>query len=61
MSILFILIPISLLLVAAAAGAFIWAVDAGQFEDLDKPSWDMLTDEGQDARKLAAMNTPPRE
>jgi len=45
MSILFVLIPLSLVLVVFAAGAFIWAVDAGQFEDLDRASWDVLNDE----------------
>lgn len=45
MSILFILIPLSLVLVVFAAGAFFWAVDAGQFEDLDQASWDLLSDD----------------
>lgn len=45
MSILFVLIPLSLLLVAFAAWGFFWAVDSGQFDDLDTPSWDMLRDE----------------
>lgn len=45
MSILFVLIPLSLLLVAFAGWGFFWAVDSGQFDDLDSPSWDMLRDE----------------
>ncbi len=45
MSILFILIPLSLALVAAGAWAFFWAVDSGQFDDLDAPGWDVLRDE----------------
>jgi cbb3-type cytochrome oxidase maturation protein len=45
MNILFLLIPLSLLLVAFAAWAFFWAVDTGQFDDLDSPGWDALSDE----------------
>jgi cbb3-type cytochrome oxidase maturation protein len=36
MNILFVLIPLSLVLMGVAAWAFVWAVDAGQFEDLDE-------------------------
>lgn len=45
MSILFILIPLSLVLVVLAGWAFFWAVGSGQFEDLDKPGWDVLRDD----------------
>lgn len=45
MSILFILIPVSLALVAFAGWAFFWAVDNGQFDDLESPAWDVLRDE----------------
>jgi cbb3-type cytochrome oxidase maturation protein len=44
-SILFVLIPLSLLLVALAGWGFFWAVDSGQFDDLDSPSWDALRDD----------------
>jgi cbb3-type cytochrome oxidase maturation protein len=44
MNILLILIPLSLLLVVFAGWAFFWAVDAGQFDDLDSPGWDALND-----------------
>jgi cbb3-type cytochrome oxidase maturation protein len=42
MNILFLLIPLSLLLLLAIVGAFIWAVRNGQFEDLDTPPLDIL-------------------
>jgi cbb3-type cytochrome oxidase maturation protein len=38
MSILFLLIPLGLVLVAFAVWAFFWAVNSGQFEDLDHAS-----------------------
>ena len=47
MEILALLIPISMLLVGAAAWAFLWAVDHRQFEDLDKQSMDILNDQDE--------------
>jgi cbb3-type cytochrome oxidase maturation protein len=44
MSMLFILVPLSMVLVAFAIWAFIWAVNSGQFDDLDSPAWNMLSD-----------------
>lgn len=35
MDILFVLIPLSVLLIALAVGAFVWAVRDGQFDALD--------------------------
>jgi len=46
---LLVLIPLSLLLVGAALYAFFWAVDSGQFDDLDTPGFRALDDD-----------TPPR-
>jgi cbb3-type cytochrome oxidase maturation protein len=31
---------VSLILVACGCWAFFWAVDSGQFDDLDSPGWD---------------------
>ncbi len=45
MSVLIILIPVSVLLVGVAIWAFFWAVDSGQFDDLDSPALDMLRDD----------------
>lgn len=45
MSILFVLIPLSLALVALGGWAFFWAVGAGQFDDLESPGWDALSEE----------------
>ena len=44
MEILALLIPISMVLVGAAAWAFLWAVDHRQFEDLDNKAMDILND-----------------
>jgi cbb3-type cytochrome oxidase maturation protein len=43
--ILFVLIPLSLGLVAFALWSFIWSVKNEQFEDLDRQGWSILFDE----------------
>ena len=43
MSIILVLIPLGLVLVAIAVAAFFWAVGSGQFDDLDSPAWRILT------------------
>lgn len=45
MNILFVLIPLSLLLVVAGCWSFFWAVNTRQFDDLDSPAWDVLRDD----------------
>jgi cbb3-type cytochrome oxidase maturation protein len=39
---LFVLIPVTVLLVGVALWAFFWAIDAGQFDDLDTPPLEIL-------------------
>lgn len=45
MSILYLLIPLSLVLLAVAVWAFFWAVRSGQFDDLEGPAHRILFDE----------------
>lgn len=45
MSIALLLIPLALLLLGAAIAAFFWAVDNGQFEELDDAAGMALADE----------------
>lgn len=45
MSILFVLIPLGLVLVALAVAAFFWATGSGQFDDLDSPAWRVILDD----------------
>ena len=52
MNILLVLVPISLVLLLVAIGAFAWAVRRGQFEDLDIAALDILRDDaGPDAAR----------
>lgn len=45
MNILLFLVPVSVLLLALAIWAFVWAVRGGQFDDLDTPPLDVLRDD----------------
>ena len=45
MSVLYIVLPLALLIVAAAVGAYVWAVTRGQFDDLDTPAMRAVDDE----------------
>jgi len=47
MSILYIMIPLSVVLTGFAVWAFFWAVGSGQFDDLESPGWDVLRDAGE--------------
>jgi cbb3-type cytochrome oxidase maturation protein len=51
---LYVMIPAALLLVGVAVYIFFWAVDSGQYDDLDSPAHSILFDE-QDPRHQAAV------
>ena len=48
MNIVYLLIPLSLILTAAAIAAFFWAVRSGQFDDLHTPALKILHDAEQE-------------
>jgi cbb3-type cytochrome oxidase maturation protein len=60
MNVLLILVPVTLLLVGIALWAFFWAVDAGQFDDLDKPALDAILDFETPALNTEPGNAQPR-
>ena len=45
MEILYLLIPVSVVLVFAIAAAFWWSVKSGQFDDLEGPGFRILMDD----------------
>jgi len=55
---LYVMIPAALLIVAVAIYIFFWAVDSGQYDDLDGPAHSVLFDD-QDPQHLAAMEEAP--
>ena len=48
MEILFVLIPVSLLIVLVALYAFVWSVNSGQFDDLEKEGQRILAVENEE-------------
>ena len=47
MSMVYILIPLALMLLAIAAWALIWAIRSGQFDDLESHGWSVVLDDDQ--------------
>ena len=45
MSILYLIIPVSILLVIAIVWIFLWAVKSGQFDDMEGPAHRILMDD----------------
>ncbi|MGB3727552.1 MAG: cbb3-type cytochrome oxidase assembly protein CcoS [Glaciecola sp.] len=45
MSIIFVLIPLAIIIVAIAIGVFFWAVKSNQFDDLDRQGYSILFDD----------------
>nr|WP_298173530.1 cbb3-type cytochrome oxidase assembly protein CcoS [uncultured Pseudomonas sp.] len=52
---LYILIPVAIVLVAFAIWLFFWAVDSGQYDDLDGPAHSILFDD-QDPMHKAGVS-----
>ena len=55
MSIIYVLIPIAIIIVALAIVIFFWAVKSNQFEDLDRQGYSILFDDDlpPEEKKLA--------
>ena len=45
MSVLYVVLPLALLLIAAAVGAYVWAARGGQFDDLTTPAMRVTYDD----------------
>jgi cbb3-type cytochrome oxidase maturation protein len=56
MSMLYVLIPLGLALLAVAIWAFFWAVESGQFDDLETPGTLVLFDEEPPAASAHAAS-----
>ena len=52
---LYVMIPAALLIVAIAVYIFFWAVDSGQYDDLDGPAHSILFDD-QDPNHKAGVD-----
>lgn len=66
MTAIYILIPIAVLLVGVAIWVFFWAVDSGQYDDLDGPAHSILFDDEDPQHKAGIAEAdeqkdPPRD
>ena len=62
MEIIYLLVPLSLVLIGAIVWAFLWAVRSGQFDDLEGPAHRILMDDdsvkaGKDAEEKKEENS----
>jgi cbb3-type cytochrome oxidase maturation protein len=48
---LFFLIPVALVFCAVAIRLLLWAIDSGQYDDLDKEGWRVLADDDPPAER----------
>jgi len=44
-TIIYLLIPMGIVVLVLAIGAFFWAVRTGQFDDMETPAWRILLDD----------------
>lgn len=58
MDIIYILIPLSILIITVAVGVLFWAIKSGQFEDLDSPAHRILFDDDEND---LPKNDPPND
>jgi cbb3-type cytochrome oxidase maturation protein len=56
MSVIFLLIPLSIIIAICFLGAFIWAVRSGQYEDTCTPSMRLLLEEKRGGAKAKAKS-----
>ena len=47
MSMLYVLIPLAVLLLAVAVWALLWAIKSGQFDNLESHGWSVVLDDDQ--------------
>lgn len=61
---LYLLIPIALVFCVIAIRLLLWAVNSGQYEDLDKEAWQILADDDPPAEQSTvdgtALKTPDK-
>jgi cbb3-type cytochrome oxidase maturation protein len=59
MDILYLLVPLSVVLVFAIGFFFRWALKGGQFEDLEGPGYRILMDDDRPKAESAGVGAPP--
>lgn len=59
MNIVFVLVPVTLILVGIGLWGFFWAVRSGQFDELDSAAWEILVDEPPPQSTATKTSFPP--
>jgi cbb3-type cytochrome oxidase maturation protein len=59
MTIVFVLVPVSLVLVGIGLWAFFWAVRSGQFDELDVASWEILVEDTSEQHGASTSSVAP--
>ncbi len=58
MEIIYLLIPLSLVLIGLIGWAFVWAIRSGQFDDLEGPAHRIIMDD-DDSIEITDADEPP--
>jgi len=58
---LYLLIPVALVFVAIGIKLLLWAIDDGQYDDLDKEAWRILADEKKKLDTSASTQSVDQE
>jgi cbb3-type cytochrome oxidase maturation protein len=61
LSMLYVLIPLAVMLLAIAVWALLWAIKSGQFDDLESHGWSVVLDDDQKPPTLVEDETPEAE
>jgi cbb3-type cytochrome oxidase maturation protein len=61
MTVLYIMVPIAVIVVIVAIWVFTWAVNSGQYDDLDGPAHSILFDDDDPAHLAAQRGEDERE
>jgi cbb3-type cytochrome oxidase maturation protein len=61
MSMLYVLIPLAVVLLAIAVIALLWAIRNGQFDDLESHGWSVVLDDDQKPPPVAQEDQPDSE
>ncbi len=59
MSVIYVVLPIALVLLAGAIAAYAWAARRGQFDDLQTPAMRALHDDDATAGRSGKTSVPP--
>jgi len=61
MSILYVMIPLAVVLLAVAVWALLWAIKNGQFDDLETHGWSVVLDDDQKPPPMEEAKEKPNK